>query len=547
MKTNCHSGASTKCEEPGISSIKSLSKISILLVIVLFSVFPFVGEAAYLTQVSDHVSRHAPNVASDHEITFTTPSGVHASSRSIVIHFPTAFNKSTVDYTDIDFSHGPVTGYETSETLAAAPGVGVWGVAWSGNNLTFTSPTNAAVNEIAANDKVKIIIGLNAAGGNAQIINAASSGSYPVNIDGTFGDRWFFALAVTNDQVNVTANNGADVTAPTVQVLSPNGGEVWYNDTVYNITWNASDDVALDPNPIYLYYSINNGSSWNLIASNLANSGSYAWTLPNINSQYVKVRVSAYDSSANLGSDESDGFFTIRPRSSGTNPLWPEGESLGYVEEQLRLPLLDGSGWAYPGDLVKTPEYTTVYLFGYDGMRHYFPNEPTFKTWFYDFSKVKIVKLEDLIQLRLGKNIVARAGVKLVKAYTAPDVYAVSYNGVLHRVPDENVARQMYGVDWSKKIMDIPDVFWGDYVISGDDLTSAVYPLGTLIKYPNLAPVYLLSANGKRHLANEYAFYDNEYYWSSVLEVPESYVYADDSKINFREDNLNNPYYVSVR
>jgi hypothetical protein len=523
-----------------------MKAFKILFVILAGCFFPFMTEAAYLTQVSDVVSRHAPNVGSDHAITFTTPSGVHASGRTIVIHFPASFNKSTVDFSDIDFSHGPVTGYETAETLAAAPAMNVWGVAWSGNNLTFTSPTNAGLNEISPNDKVKILIGLNALAGNAQIINSATTGSYPVNIDGSFGDRWFFALAVTNDQVNVTANNNVDVVAPTVQVLSPNGGEVWYNDTVYNITWNASDDVALDPNPIYLYYSINNGSSWNLIASALANTGTYAWTLPNINSQYVKVRVSAYDSSANLGSDESDAFLTIRPRQSGvTNPLWPSGESLGYVEEQLRLPLLDGSGWAYPGDLVKTPEYTTVYLFGYDGMRHYFPNEATFKTWYYDFSKVKIISLNNLVQLRLGKNIVARAGVKLVKAFTSPDVYAVTYNGVLRRLPNESTAQQLYGQNWKTKIMDVPDVFWGDYSISSDELAPGQYPLGSLIKYPNKVEVYLLSAQGKRHLANEYAFYDNEYYWTSVLEIPETYQYNDDSKINFREDSLNNPYYVS--
>lgn len=508
--------------------------------------FPLLTKAAYLTQVSDQVSRHAPNVASDHAITFTTPSGVHTSGRTMVINFPASFNKSTVNYTDIDFFHGPITGFEISETLAATPSVGVWGVTWSGNNLVFTSPTDSALNEIAPNDKVKILIGLNAVGGDAQIINPATPGSYPVNIDGSFGDRWFFALVITNDQVNVTANNNIDVVPPTVQVLNPNGGELWYSGEVYNITWNASDDVALASNPIYLYYSINNGSSWNLIASNLVNSGSYAWTLPHINSQYVKVRVSAYDSSTNLGSDESDAFFTIRPRQNVvTNPLWPSGESLGYVEEQLRLPLLDGSGWAYPGDLVKTPEYSTVYLFGYDGMRHYFPNEAIFKTWFYDFSKVKIIKLEDLIKLRLGKNIVARAGVKLVKAFTSPDVYAVTYNGVLRRLPNEVVARQLYGENWTKKVIDIPDVFWGDYSISADDLTIDEYPLGTLIKYPNKVEVYLLSRTGKRHIANEYAFYDNEYYWSSVVEVSESYQYPDSSQINFREDILNNPYYVS--
>jgi hypothetical protein len=116
---------------------------------------------------------------------------------------------------------------------------------------------------------------------------------------------------------------------------------------------------------------------------------------------------------------------------------------------------------------------------------------------------------------------------------------------VLRRVPNENTAQQLYGQNWKTKIMDVPDVFWGDYSISSDELAPGQYPLGSLIKYSNKVEVYLLSAQGKRHLTNEYAFYDNEYYWTSVLEIPETYQYNDDSKINFREDSLNNPYYVS--
>ena len=515
----------------------------LFLLFLAFVFFPLGNlEAAKLVSVSDTISSHAANAVSDHSFKFTSPSGVHLVGDTIVLHMPASFGIGLVDFTDIDLSHGAITGFETIETLAAVAGVNVWGASFSGNNLILTAPSNTLANEIALNDIVRIEIGLNALGGNQQIVNAAVTGSYPVYIDGNFGDLGALALWVGNTVVGIIGTTD-DLTDPTVIVNTPNGGEVLYFGDSYNLTWSASDAGGLIANPIRVYYSVNDGASWQLIISSLVNTGSYSWFLPDLNSNYIKIRVSAEDLFGNIGHDDSDSFFSIGRRSSGiaTHPIYPSGESAGYVESQDRLPTIDG-GWAYPGDLIKCPEYTTVYFYGFGQDRHFFPTESIFMTWQYDFSEVKIVALKDLVTLRLESNIKVRPGNILVKAVTHPDVFAVGANSDLYRIPSEAVAEELYGEDWRSKIIDIPVVFWGDYDFVGE-LNGDFYPDGTLIKYPYDVKTYLLKDQKKRWFNNEDAFYENHYYWKNIIEIPNAFIYEDAEDIIYREDNLIDPNY----
>lgn len=516
-----------------------MKKVFLLFLLIFF--FPFRTDGAALISVSDQVTRHAASTASDHKIQFTTPSGVQNAAGQMEIHFPASFDLTAIDYTDVDLSHGAVTGYETEEVLAAVPAAGVWGFAVSGQDLVFSPPSNAVANEISANDIVQIEIGLNANAGDQQIVNPALGGSYPVYIDGAFGDQWFFALWVGNDQVGVIGTTD-DLTPPVVHVILPNGGEVISPLSNYTIQWTASDNIALIANPINIYYSINDGSSWELIVAGISNSGNYLWSVPNILANYVKIRVSAEDTSSNIGHDDSDAFFAIRKSGGFTPPIYDdEGDVLAYDQTQDRLPTIDGA-WAYPGDLIKCPEYTTVYFYGFDGYRHYFPTQPIFHTWYYDFSAVKIVPLEYLVTLRLGENIKVRPGASMVKAVTHPDVYFVGAGSVLHRIPSEAVAEELFGEDWSDKILDIPVVFWGDYSF-GEELDGSFYPDGTLVKYPYDARTYLLDKGKKRFIVNESAFYDNFYYWPFVVEISEAFHYENAVDIIYRENNLINPNY----
>lgn len=92
----------------------------------------------------------------------------------------------------------------------------------------------------------------------------------------------------------------------------PNGGEKWVSRTSRDITWKSADitDANLKYNGIMLEYTTD-GKKWELISADLENSGSYPWTLPDLNSTGVKVRLTAHDTVGNSASDASDAAFTI--------------------------------------------------------------------------------------------------------------------------------------------------------------------------------------------------------------------------------------------
>ncbi|MBI3328838.1 MAG: fibronectin type III domain-containing protein, partial [Nitrospinae bacterium] len=102
--------------------------------------------------------------------------------------------------------------------------------------------------------------------------------------------------------------------APSVSLGRPNGGENWPVGSVQTITWSATDDVAVTS--VSLFYSTDGGLNWTAIATGIANSGSYAWTIPNTPSTTVRIGVVARDGAGMTGEDSSDGNFTISPSCS---------------------------------------------------------------------------------------------------------------------------------------------------------------------------------------------------------------------------------------
>jgi hypothetical protein len=96
------------------------------------------------------------------------------------------------------------------------------------------------------------------------------------------------------------------VAPPRIEVTSPNGDEHWCIDKTQEITW-SSEGV---PVPfVKIEYSVNGGTSWETIADNTENDGSYAWTIPDTPSDSCLVKVS--DAEDGDPVDESDHFFTI--------------------------------------------------------------------------------------------------------------------------------------------------------------------------------------------------------------------------------------------
>ncbi|MEY3442039.1 MAG: hypothetical protein RLZZ519_320, partial [Bacteroidota bacterium] len=96
------------------------------------------------------------------------------------------------------------------------------------------------------------------------------------------------------------------LSAQTITITSPNGGETWTGCTSRTITWTHSGL----PNTFFdIDYSPDNGSSWVAVASSLnAPGGTYSWTLPNITSGSFLIRVSL--SSNGTINDVSNAVFS---------------------------------------------------------------------------------------------------------------------------------------------------------------------------------------------------------------------------------------------
>lgn len=116
-----------------------------------------------------------------------------------------------------------------------------------------------------------------------------------------------------------------------------------------------------------------------------------------------------------------------------------------------------------------------VYFYGSDGKRRPFSNEKSFFSWYKNFDEVKTIPLETLAQIPLAKAVTYRPGYKLVKFQTLNKVYAVSQGGVLRWVQTEELAKNLYGSDWNKKIDDVSDAFYVNYNFGSDIKTSSEY------------------------------------------------------------------------
>lgn len=111
-----------------------------------------------------------------------------------------------------------------------------------------------------------------------------------------------------------------------------------------------------------------------------------------------------------------------------------------------------------------TQEDTAVYYVGKDCLRHPFPNANVYFTWYQSFDSVVSVTSAEMSSLPLGKNVIYRPGVRLIKFTTDPKVYAVSKGGILKWITTEDLARVLYGQGWNQMIDDISDAFFTNYV-----------------------------------------------------------------------------------
>ena len=205
-----------------------------LLLIVFWSVTR--TQAASLSAISDVLSRLKVSEDANHTISFTTPTGV-AAGQTITIAFPSDFDTTGVDFSDID-----VTDDGTDLDLAAIPAGATWGAAFGGTGnrtLTITSGTGT----IAATSAIVVEIGTHAAfavAGDQAINNATVAGNYTITIAGTFGDTGQYAIyIVDNDQIII--NGEVD---PTISLAISDNQVGFGHFTNTNVRYATADETG---------------------------------------------------------------------------------------------------------------------------------------------------------------------------------------------------------------------------------------------------------------------------------------------------------------
>ena len=158
----------------------------------------------------------------------------------------------------------------------------------------------------------------------------ANDGSYAWTVPGVESTTVRVRLTATDDVGHVTtdaseADFAIDNTAPVVVLTAPNGGELLRGGSTFTITWNATD-AHFGAQPIALSYSLDGGTTYTDIVTATVNTGGYAWTVPEVETDTVRVRVTATDLVGHSVSDESGdfGIDAITPTVELTAPVGGE-------------------------------------------------------------------------------------------------------------------------------------------------------------------------------------------------------------------------------
>jgi len=122
-----------------------------------------------------------------------------------------------------------------------------------------------------------------------------------------------------------------DSQIPNVEVVYPNGGEVFQVGDQVNIQWTA-EDSSFGANPVSIYFSSDNGESFEAIFSNVTNESPNSWEIPNLATLEGLIRIVAVDSFGLAGNDTSDAVFKI-----DGPPAQPDGLAASLADHVINL------------------------------------------------------------------------------------------------------------------------------------------------------------------------------------------------------------------
>ncbi|MBU1163959.1 hypothetical protein KKA15_00160 [Patescibacteria group bacterium] len=174
--------------------------------------------------------------------------------------------------------------------------------------------------------------------------------------------------------------------------------------------------------------------------------------------------------------------------------------------------------------LLKAPNSSTVFYLDQNDSLHVFPSADVYRSWYGDdFSQVVTMPLEEIAKYPLGKNIVVRSGTKLIKVRSRSNVYAVEPGGLIRHIENEELAINLYGANWAKKVIDIPEVFWFNYT-QGEPIKYVwQIPEGVVYQIQDKDTYYWKEDSYIRPFENLQAVIANKYSIDNVIVATNTY------------------------
>ena len=290
--------------------------------------------------------------------------------------------------------------------------------------------------------------------------------------------------AVNPFTFNVTGGSSSTTTETPVTyaitVTAPTGGESLTPGDVTTVTW-TSEGSAMSY--VSLYYSTDGGSTYETIAEDQTNNGSYLWTVPDISSSTTTLYITGTDLVTVLATDASEAFTISDGTTSSTDTTTEtdtttseepvvDAEPSGTTGISPVTGLEEDISVVSVGDYIKSPSFTTVYFIDDLLQRHPFIDAQTFFTFEDDFSSIVTVTDATLSTLTIAEPMLPNPGVTLVKIQSDDNVYAVDASEGLRWVTTEEIAIAMYGQSWSDYVIDLPPTLFPHFTV-GSAIESA--------------------------------------------------------------------------
>ena len=101
----------------------------------------------------------------------------------------------------------------------------------------------------------------------------------------------------------------AEIEPPSVEIQTPRGSESWESNSEEEIRW-YTEAGSGNITGVDLEYSLDDGSSWKNIATNMNDTDSHLWTVPEVSTNEARIRITVHDEHG-MNAQDISGSFTI--------------------------------------------------------------------------------------------------------------------------------------------------------------------------------------------------------------------------------------------